>query len=867
MLEPEIEAVALGDPNAVIVTSGQRLASTIRYRQSVHVADGVTGSWVGPDVCTWDQFLRQRYDDLLFSPELNTTLPSIVPAEAERVLWQQSIEKTAKAWNLTLGNAAALARESARTWRRAIEWCVSVAEIKSKSTTDDGDFFVASLSEFCQSMPTDSILESQTADTVLRHLNHLTGILPECIYFAGFSRLTPQQQMLFDALPAVMIDSEAPHASLSGDLRVMETPDDELRAAGQWARRSLEENPGARLAIVVPNLSERLIRCRESVLDGLVPLQSTRFESDTSGWLNVSLGTPLSDVPAVRDVLNLLEWTAHGGSFVAISRLNRCHSFWADSVSLERMLRRSRDRHWTPEELGRELERLGVDMPAWLSASRALAEFAGQQHRPSAWIPGIATLLESCAWLGREALDSERYQLRSQFDDAVDLLQRVDAHLGPISLAHMVGLISAQLAERTFAPEQAESQVLLCGPLETAGMTFDAIWIAGMDSTQWPPPGKPLALLSAALQRAHEMPDASPEQTRRFWSHQWRRLIDCASTVHASYSAFVDGRERLPAPVVSTSERLSPIESCPSSLQRLLGSTPVNRIGDHFPVWPAGKPVRGGHHVLRLLGADPFLAQVTARWGVGPVEQPEYGIGTRTRGVLIHAALEALYSVDQHSELMPTDEAIEQAVSNTFRAQFAGTDATFRALLRQEEARATNLIREFVARERARAPFRIHALESAQELRLGSLTLQLRADRIDLVDGGLTIIDYKTGAADFQPDVRSADFDRVTQLAAYALASEGPISAVVIASIHPRNQSYRGLYREGQQRLPDDVVSRGSPKLLEDAIPNWTEIARARAAMLEGGEGWLNLKMPAKDWMAMGPLSRMADVRGALDRE
>ncbi|MEO1581725.1 MAG: PD-(D/E)XK nuclease family protein [Pseudomonadota bacterium] len=866
MLEPEIEAVALGDSNAVIVTSGQRLASTIRYRQSVHVAGGVVGSWVGPDVCTWDQFLRQRYDDLLFSPDLNTALPSIVPAEVERVLWQQSIEKTAEAWNLTLGNVAALARESARTWRRAIEWRVSEAEIKSKSTTDDGDFFVASLFEFCQSMPSDSILESQISDTILSHSKQLIGKLPGCIYFAGFSRLTPQQQLLFDALPGVMIESDAPHATLSGDLRVMETPDDELRAAGQWARRLLEEDPRARLAIVVPNLSERLIRCRESVLDGLVPLQRTRFESNTSGWLNVSLGTPLAKVPAVRNALNLLEWTAHGGSFAAISRLDRCHSFWADSVPLERLLRRSRDRHWTPEGLGVELDRVGVDAPAWLVASRALAELAGQRHRLSAWIPSIATLMEACAWLGGEALDSERYQLRSQFYDAVDLLQRVDAHVGPISLEHVVGLISSQLAERTFAPEQSESQVLLCGPLETAGMTFDAVWIAGMDSTQWPPPGKPLALLSAPLQRAHEMPDASPEQTRRFWSHQWHRLLGCAGTAHASYAAYVDGRERLPAPVVSAFEQHRPFESCPSSLQRLLGSTSVSRAVDHFPVWPAGKPVRGGHHVLRLLGADPFLAQVTARWGVAPVEQPEYGIGARTRGILIHTALELMYNVGQLGEEIPTDAALEQAVSSAFRGQFAGADPTFRALLRQEEARATDLIREFVLRERARAPFRIHALESTQELRLGSLTLQLRADRIDLVDGGLTIIDYKTGAADFQPDVRSADFDRVTQLAAYALASELPISAVVIASIHPRNQSYRGLYREGQRRMPDDVISRGSAKLLEDAIPNWTEIAQARAAMLERGEGWLNLKTPAKDWLVMGPLSRLADVRGAVDR-
>ncbi|MEM6819650.1 MAG: PD-(D/E)XK nuclease family protein [Pseudomonadota bacterium] len=866
MLEPDIEAVALGGPNAVIVTSGQRLASTIRYRQSVHVAQGNLGSWLGPEVCTWDQFLRQRYDDLLFSPDLTDSLPSIVPAEAERVLWQQAIEKTAQAWNLTLGNVTALARESAKTWRRALEWRVTPAEIKSKSTTDDGDFFVASLARFCELMPADSILESQIADTVLAHSAELLEVLPATVCFAGFSRLTPQQQLLFDALPSVMIVSEESDATLSGNLRILETPDDELRAAGQWARILLEEDANRRLAIVVPNLSERLVRCREAVLDGLVPLQSTRFESNTSGWLNVSLGIPLSQVPAIRDALNLLEWTANGGAFVTISRLNRCHSFWADSVPLERFLRRNRDRHWTPETLGSELDRIGLNAPAWLVASRALAGSARQQHRPSAWMPSISTLLESAGWLGRDCLDSELYQLRAQFDDALDLIRRVDTHLGAISFGHMVSLVSAQLAERTFAPEQTESRVLLCGPLETAGMTFDAVWIAGMDSTQWPPPGKPLALLSAALQREYEMPDASPEQTRRFWSRQWQRLMGSSNTVNASYAAFVDGRPRLPAPVIADFQTDLPTETCPSSVKQLLESMPVSRAEEHFPAWPPGKPVRGGHHVLRLVGADPFLAQVTARWGVAPTEQPEYGISARTRGVLIHAALEHLYSDRHESDAAPTDDAIDQSVSEVFRGQFAGADATFRALLRQEEARTSALIREFVLQEQAREPFRVCALEASQKLHLGSLTLQLRADRIDIVDDALLIIDYKTGATDFQPDVRSGEFDRVTQLAAYALAAEQPVCAVAIASIHPRNQSYRGLYGQGQQRLPDDVVHRGSPKALEDVLPEWTDIARKRTAMLERGEGWLNLKTPARDWLSMGPLSRMADVRSSKDR-
>ena len=66
-----------------------------------------------------------------------------------------------------------------------------------------------------------------------------------------------------------------------------------------------------------------------------------------------------------------------------------------------------------------------------------------------------------------------------------------------------------------------------------------------------------------------------------------------------------------------------------------------------------------------------------------------------------------------------------------------------------EAARIATLVREWLDDvDRARPPFAVAETEAPRPLALGGLDLRLRLDRIDtLADGGIAIIDYKTGLA------------------------------------------------------------------------------------------------------------------------
>ena len=95
-------------------------------------------------------------------------------------------------------------------------------------------------------------------------------------------------------------------------------------------------------------------------------------------------------------------------------------------------------------------------------------------------------------------------------------------------------------AETLFQPESDGAIVQVLGPLEAAGMQFDRLLITGLSAGSWPPPARPLALLSRELQRRFGMPDAEPEDTLDYARRVLTRLFGSAASVEASF-ALTDG--------------------------------------------------------------------------------------------------------------------------------------------------------------------------------------------------------------------------------------------------------------------------------------------------------------------------------------
>ena len=148
-------------------------------------------------------------------------------------------------------------------------------------------------------------------------------------------------------------------------------------------------------------------------------------------------------------------------------------------------------------------------------------------------------------------------------------------------------------------------------------------------------------------------------------------------------------------------------------------------------------------------------------------------------------------------------------------------------MLEREAARARRLIRRLCELERARAPFRVAATESEAELALGGGRIRMRLDRIDVIDAGRVILDYKSGRSG-SPDWYG---ERPThpQLLTYLAATGEDVAALATVNINAREVRFTGIARS-PQLLPQVKAVRGTSGVPGD---DWQAQQRAWIALIE----------------------------------
>jgi hypothetical protein len=120
--------------------------------------------------------------------------------------------------------------------------------------------------------------------------------------------------------------------------------------------------------------------------------------------------------------------------------------------------------------------------------------------------------------------------------------------------------------------------------------------------------------------------------------------------------------------------------------------------------------------------------------------------------------------------------------------------------------------------ERGRPRFQVAALEVPSEGVFAGLRLKLRVDRVDRVDGGLVIIDYKTGRAETS-QWRGARLD-APQLPLYATLQDGEVTAIAFAAVGSHGARFRGV--GAGDGIADGILPAGKFALTEDKQTGFT---------------------------------------------
>jgi ATP-dependent helicase/nuclease subunit B len=813
-----------------VVTPNRRLAQALAREFDRGQADRGLPVWETADILPLSAFVERLYEDALYSG-LASALPLLLTEAQETELWDQVIR--ASAWGSELLDPSHAATRAMHAWRLAHGWRIAGA-LGAFPGNEDAAAFARWAAAYAKNESTDP---ARLPDVVAPLLGNAALRTPATLVAYAFDVLTPQEREFLDACVASKIEvktCEFTRVEANTKRIVFRSARHELEAAAQWARAKVEAG-AKRVGVVVPELAARRREVMRVFARTMRPAHNMPGAQGRELPFNVSLGEPLDQYPLVHAALSILALALGEVAFEAASRLVRSPFLgggdeeMAARARLDAALRRTAPARLTLGKLAGLAEGCPI-LRRRLEDLYAVPRL--ESGSPHEWGEHFTRLLEAAGFPGR-GLDSAEYQARGKLNELLAelaKLERVAPRMGAQrALAHL-----ARLARDTlFQPESPEAPVQVLGVLESAGLSFDALWLGGMTDEAWPLAARPNPFLPPALQKKAGIPEASAEATLARGRRITEGWLAAAPEVVVSHPAWEEDRKLVASPLVSHLA-VSPIPetSAPRWRALIFAARAAESAPDGAAPALATKTPRGGTRILADQAACPFRAFARHRLGAEALEEPAAGPDARARGLLLHALMRELWGELKDSAALEADcgPAIERAARAAVAE--ARLEEPFAEL---ERMRLAKIARDWLEVERKRAPFEVAAREDKRKLRVAGLELEGRIDRLDrLASGGHALIDYKTGRP--TPNAWQGGRPDDPQLPLYALSAPEEISAVAYAKLQTGAMRYMGFARDKEKGFVAEAKDWGP------LINGWKQSLDALGAGFTAGDARVDPK-------------------------
>jgi len=659
---------------------------------------------------------------------------------------------------------------------------------------------------------------------------------------AGFMRRPASLDNLLRRLAAAGWGVDV--APLSGEPGASSTyaatdPASEVAAIAAWARQCLAGDPQTRLAVILADLDARRGSLERRLAEALQPELELPGTLEHDCVFDFAGGPALSSFGVAEAALDGLQAAAGPIRFEAVSRLLRCH--YAGDLAereararLEIALREQGLLQWPQDALVVRARASGC--PGFANAleasSRALRD--GPVTRPTDdWAQSFGRALAAWGWPGAAALASDEYQAAQAVRDRVGELAGLARAAPPMGAAAALGEFS-RLVAGPFQPERGEPALWVYDSLEPPGVGFDGLWIAGMSAAAWPRAAAQDPFIPLSLQAGLGMPGATAGRAleeARAVTAAWQAT---APEVVFSWPCRQDDAAVEPSRVLPRGLPRADPPTPFTSRTELLLSAADTQVLDADPAPPLEGSARGGARILELQARCPFRAFAELRLAARPLEEPTGGVDRRTRGMVLHRALElvwgrlrsraALEALPGPALAQLLDESLTRALEERLPAELGPEART----LERDWQRST--LGQMVDIERGRPGFEVVDTEAELRQVFAGLPLTLRVDRVDRIAEGLIILDYKTGRA-ATSQWRGARPD-APQLPLYAVLKGEQVAGVAFAAAGAHSARFHGV--AGAAGLLPQVQEAEKFKLTEDGQKgfSWEQVRERWAAWL-----------------------------------
>ncbi|MCY4213217.1 MAG: PD-(D/E)XK nuclease family protein [Gammaproteobacteria bacterium] len=573
----------------------------------------------------------------------------------------------------------------------------------------------------------------------------LADLMParsEAVHLLAFERMEPQaaDHLARVELAGGSVRKHAPAPVPAADERRvrLNSRAEEISAAAQWARQTLMADGQARIGVVFPYLTDAYHAIDHAF--------GTEF-ADAPDAFDLSGGLPLSQQPVWQAADALLE-----------------HLVQPPEEALEAPAR-------APFlELPEDLDDLLPRSPGWANGEKPFAH----------WVAAFGDILQRARW-GAEA-GSRQFQALRNLMDCLDRYCGFTQSPG-IDATRGLQTLRDLLDTQVFAPQRRPAPIQVLGYLETTGMSFTHLWVAGLSDSAWPQAPSPNPLIPLQLQRVAGVPRLDHDSERDFAEQRlahWRTA--CGAFIASWSEEDADGQQ-------DCSPLIKPLPE--AAVDALLAHHRTRRHPDLAELPPLDQlepasedrasncegDIQAGTSLIQDQAHCPFRAWAIHRLKLRTKREEETFADALTRGELVHDAFFRLY---RNSQAPFSAANVRAAVEGAVGKFLAGMPAPFQAL---ECERITAIIRAWLDLEAGHPTFTVIGLEQETQLTLPGAQFRMRIDRVneDPDSGHKVVIDYKTGAVS---SVNQMVGERLVapQLPMYAL-TDARIKAVLVAQV------------------------------------------------------------------------------------
>src|SRR5437879_4119069 len=765
--------LALGRAAGVtVVTPNKRLSQALMLEFDAFQIGKALSVWEAPDILPFGAFVQRLYEDGL-TADLSAELPMLLTPAQEEELWKQVV-----------GGSGLLAVEGAAAKCRDAWNLVNLWRIRPCAGNQDTEAFARWLTHYKKKTEND-LDTPRLPDALQRFLPELKR--PKLVVAYAFDILPPQTKEFLDALGTEIAFCRPDPRSATVSRAAFDSAKHEIEAAAQWARARLEAG-GKRIGVVIPSLQED----RKEVARVFSRVMRPGGEKAAMPF-NISIGIPLERYPVVALALSVLRVSQEEIPFEEASRLVR--SPFIDGAETElgarmRLEARLREKLGASVVLPKLIAAAGQTplLRARLEKLYALRETGlFSQKTPAEWARHFSSVLEAAGFPGERALDSDEFQTRAKWHEALGELSRLDRISKEMSFSQAFQTLRKICADMLFQPE---TPVQVLGLLESAGVEFDHLWVTGLTDDAWPLKSSPNPFLPLAQQRKAGIPEASAETSLALD----RRITDgwkqAAGEVVFSHFTKEEDRDVLPSPLIADlPEKAVEIPAFSKLRDVIFASRKTETLQDRVAPAVREKQVRGGTRVLSDQAACPFRAFARHRLHAEKLEEPEAGLDASKRGKLVHLLMQNVWDELKDSTALQGDlsPAIERAAAAAVKEM--AVEGRFAELERKRLARLGHEWFEKV--EKQRPPFSVVSTEEKRPIVFSGVTFDARIDRMDrLESGGHAIVDYKTGGGNLTAKRWQGERPDEPQLPLYAVSAKEEITAVAFARFRPGDMRF-----------------------------------------------------------------------------